>query len=88
MGIEHERERTVDLKKINQFKNILYEGEVIRCKKPVSYTDYRTEFRDCTARIIKKNEHTVTLEDLDPRIKTRKIFTRTYFDLMGGYFNG
>lgn len=84
--IQHER--NIDLRKLKQFKDILYEGQVIQCSKPYSETDSRVGLKPCTARIIKKSPHTVTLEDLDSRCKTRKIFTRTYFELMGGYANG
>ena len=78
----------ISIKDIKRLKDVLYEGQVIRCKKPYTKSESNVDFKDCTARIIKKYEHHVQLEDLDPRARSRKIFSLKYVDLVGGFTNG
>lgn len=78
----------INLKDIKRLKDVLYEGQVIRCRKPYASSESNVNFIDCTARIIRKFEHHVQLEDLDPRARSRKIFSLQYVDLVGGFTNG
>ena len=82
---EHLVPVVLDLEKLNQFKDILYEGMVVRCKKPTPTSEKNYAYVDCMARIVRKHPNTVELEDLNPRCKARKIFSLQYKDLVGGY---
>ena len=76
----------LDLDKIKKFKDILYEGMVIKCQKTAPTRDRELAKVDCMARIIRKYANTVTLEDLNPHCKTRKIFSLQYKDLIRGWY--
>ena len=78
----------ISLRDIKRLKDVLYEGQVIRCRKPYARSESNVEFVDCTARIVRKYDHHVQLEDLDPRARSRKIFSLKYVDLIGGFSNG